>query len=595
MRFNEFKSLIFEASVFAPRYDSKSAVKISSSPKGQKLLSYIQSSIPDFDSDDILYKVSAAGPYKDGDLKIPRGALFARVGADSKGGLFAIKFSRNAKQPIILLGGVEFIQTGLVKHYETKAGEESKTKFSASVKGLVAEALLGVAMYAKLVARGGDLTAQINETDIWTIVDRVKPKGDDEVGDSVADRNSKISDNISISIKMRTDVQAVFTDPKFRPAFADQVASWIKYANSDLGQRYADALYKNNRPDNISILLAGKAGEKMDVAINVLNAQGQSTKKHEQVKLSVKLSDGLIGQQGRGDNPQEVYDNLVKLFGPLGVMLEDKKVDIMLAAKKSGLKQQFVPAMSIAYHEAWEQLLSILELPEGDAELASRVARLADSHATKNDPTMQVIETHGKGDYRLLNYKGLAQLFQEQNINITCELTYGTSSKTGGAKTPSLTFFDKNNPGPDGRLVNIRVRGRGGEGKSYANNIIEPLKLMKELAAFKRFRKAEHIKPINKDQTPSAITPPIDTDTMAAQNKVVSKPTAKVAASANVQQATSGPMPTTPVANAAAPMSNNTLSRDPEEEKVETEDIEDKDLVRLRHLSGIVGHMRNHT
>jgi hypothetical protein len=522
MRILDIISILTEASVFAPRYDGTQAVRISSSPKGQKLLSYIQSSIPDFDADDILYKVSAAGPYQDGDLKIPRGALFARVGADSKGGLFAIKFSRKEKKPIILLGGIDLIQTGLTKHYETKAGEEAKAKFSASVKGLVAEALLGVAMYAKLVARGGDLTAKIDENDIWSIVDRVKPKGDDEVGDSVTDRNSKISDNISISIKMRTDVQAVFTNPQFRPAFADQVASWIKYANSDLGQRYADALYKNNRPDNISILLAGKAGEKMDVAINVLNAQGQSTKRHEQVKLSVKLSDGLIGQQGRGDNPQEVYDNLVKLFGPLGVMLEDKKEDIMAAAEKSGLKQQFVPAMSIAYQEAWEQLLSILELPEGDAELASRVARLADFHATKNDPTMQVIETHGKGDYRLLNYKGLAQLFKEQNINITCELTYGTSTKTGGAKTPSLMFFDANNPGPDGRLVNIRVRGRGGEGKNYANNIIEPLKLMKELAAFKRFRKPEHVKPLNKDQTQLAVAPPVD-NTISPATKVASK------------------------------------------------------------------------
>lgn len=506
MRFFEF-NILGEASVFAPRYADKDAVKISSSPKGQSLLSYIQSSITDFDADDILYKISASGPYKD-NFEPPEDVLFARVGSASKGGLFTITFSRKDKKPIMLLGGKEFIQTGLVKHYETKAGEESKIKFSASVKGLVAEALLGVAMYAKLVARGGDLTAQINETDIWNIVDRVKPKGDDEVGDSVTDRNNLVSDNISISIKMRTDVQAVFTNQQFRPAFADEIASWIKYANSDLGQRYADALYKNNRPDNISILLSGKAGEKMDVAINVLNAQGQSTKRHEQVKLSVKLSDGLIGQQGRGDNPQEVYDNLVKLFGPLGVMLEYKKADIMAAAEKSGLKQQFVPAMGIAYQEAWEQLLSILELPEGDAELAARVARLADYHATKNDPAMQVIATHGKGDYRLLNYKGLAELFKEKNIDITCQLTFGTSSKTGGAKTPSLTFFDKNDPGPNGRLVNIRVRGRGGEGKEYANNIIEPLKLMKELAAFKRFRRPESVKGNKTDQPQTTEVPP---------------------------------------------------------------------------------------
>lgn len=507
MRFFEFK-IFSEASVFASRYDGSQAVKISSAAKGQKLLAYLQKDIPDFDVEDILYKVSAAGPYEEDEFKPPRGALFARVGSASKGGLFSIKFSRKEKNPIILLGGKDLIQGGLTKHYEPQPGDEAKVKFSPSVKGLVAEALLGVAMYAKLVARGGDLTADIEEKDIWNIVDRVKPKGDDEVGDSVTDRNNQVSDNISISVKMRTDVQAVFTNPEFRPAFADEIASWVKYANSDLGQRYADALYKNNRPDNISILLSGKAGDKMDVAINVLNAQGQSTKKHEQVKLSVKLSDGLIGQQGRGDNPQEVYDNLVKLFAPLGVSLESKKADILAAAEDSGIKQQFVPAMSIAYQEAYDQLMGILATAEGDAELASRVARLADYHATKNDPAMQVIATHGKGDYRLLNYKGLAEVFKEQSINITCQLSFGTSSKTGGAKTPSLTFFDANNPGPNGRLVNIRVRGRGGEGREYANNIIEPLKLMKELAAFKRFRRPESMKANKADQSQTTEVPP---------------------------------------------------------------------------------------
>jgi hypothetical protein len=525
--------IITEASVFAPRYDGTQAVKISSADKGQKLLAYIQKSIPDFDPEDPLYKVSAAGPYKEDELTPPKNVLFARVGGASKGGLFAIKFSRKEKKPIVLFGGVDLIQGGLTKHYETKPGEEAQTKFSPSVKGLVAEALLGVAMYAKLVARGGDLTAKIDEKDIWAIVSRVKPKGDDEVGDSVTDLNSQIADHISISIKMRTDVQAVFTNPKFRPAFAEQIASWVKYANSDLAQRYADALYKNKRPDNISILLAGKAGEKMDVAINVLNDQGQATKKHEQVKLSVKLSDGLIGQQGRGDNPEEVYDNLVKLFAPLGVNLEYKKEEILAAAKKSGIKQQFVPAMTVAYQEAWEQLLSILELPEGDAELASRVARLADHHATKNDPTMQVIETYGKGDYRLLNYKGLAELFKQKNINITCRLTFGTSSKTGGAKTPDLMFFDRNNPTPSGRLVDIRVRGRGGEGREYANNIIEPLKLMKELAAFRRFRKAEHVKSPNISNQQTGQAPDQPTNQQVGQPVAQNKAT--TSRSVNVQ------------------------------------------------------------
>jgi len=142
-------------------------------------------------------------------------------------------------------------------------------------------------------------------------------------------------------------------------------------------------------------------------------------------------------------------------------------------------------------------------MPEGDAAVAEKLAQFADSHATANDPTMHVIEKYGKGDYRLLNYKGLAQVFQEQNINITCSLDFGTSSKTGGAKTPTLTFYDSNNPGPSGRLMKMWVRGRGGEGKEYANTVIEPGRLMKDLAAFRRHRKPEHVR-VPAPATPAA-------------------------------------------------------------------------------------------
>ena len=492
--------ILSEASVLHDKYGPGSLFKVSSATKGQALAKYIKEYVDDFETSDILEKVSVEPLTSSQLISKSRvsGLVFAGV---QKPPLFKVTFKREGKKPITIIAKKDLIEGGMTKHYASKEGEP--TKFSASVKGLVAEALLGVAMYAKLTARGGDLTAHIVPEDIWAVVDRVKPTGDDEIGDSVKDRKSKVSDHIALIIKMRTDVQHVFTDPQFRPSFHEEVASWIKYANSSLAQRYADVLYKNQRPDNITILLAGKAGEKLDVAINVLDSKGRPTSQLQQVKLSVKLSDGLMGQAPRGDNPEEVYDNLSNLFAPLGVSLEHKKNEIIASAQKHGIKQQFVPAAAIGYTEAYQQLMSVLQMPEGDAAVAEKLAQFADSHATANDPTMHVIEKYGKGDYRLLNYKGLAQVFQEQNINITCSLDFGTSSKTGGAKTPTLTFYDSNNPGPSGRLMKMWVRGRGGEGKEYANTVIEPGRLMKDLAAFRRHRKPEHVR-VPAPATPAA-------------------------------------------------------------------------------------------
>ena len=171
------------------------------------------------------------------------------------------------------------------------------------------------------------------------------------------------------------------------------------------------------------------------------------------------------------------------------------------------------------------------------------------------------------------------------NINITCQLTYGTSSKTGGAKTPDLMFFDKNNPTPSGRLVDIRVRGRGGEGKEYANNIIEPLKLMKELAAFKRFRKPEHVKPINKDQTQSAVVAPVDNDTVIPKKSKAPATTASAAANP-VQAAYVKPQVST---LNGAEWQDQTPAANPYD--VHRADMEeessDKDIGRLRKLAGI--------
>ena len=486
--------IIKEASILGSKYGAGHAVMLSSGSKGQKTLALIRASIPDFQSGEPFEKVAGVGPYPAGtDFNIPPDTTVINTSQpNAKNVIYAAQFKRRANGAIFtLIGTSDSIEGSLTHYQETKQGNDGvvQPKFPPRTKGLVAEALLGVAMYAKLIARGGDITAPITPDMIWSIVERVKPVGEDRLEDQVYDINNKIADRIHLSITIHGDVQQVLTNPEFRPIFADHVNSWVNYANSDLAQKYADALYKNNRPDSISIVLAGAGGAKLDVAINVLNADGTPSRRMEQVKLSVKLSDGLIGQKGRGDNPKEVYDNLVDLFTPLGVDLSKIKNDIMEKAEESGKATQFVPAMSLAYEEAYIQLSKLAKNAKGDASLAGRLAKLADHHATGGDPDIHVIEASSGGDYRLIGYKGLAKVFEKQNINIVCRLKYGTSTKTGGAPTPDLLFYDANDPSPAGRLVDIRVRGRGGEGKEYANHIIEPLPLMKELAAFRRFRK----------------------------------------------------------------------------------------------------------
>jgi hypothetical protein len=511
MRFNDF--LLNEASIFDPKYPPGTQVKFSSKGSKNALLQRVLDKIPKFDAKEVLEKVVATQIETASDVKgkkpliVSDFALKAVKNGSAKS-VYSMVFKRPNGEYFTIVDSASNIGGAFTKVY----GEGEK--LATRAKGLVAEALLGVAMYAKLVARSGDMTQKITSEDIWAIVDRIKPSGDDKVEDTVQDRGNQVSDIINLSITLATDVQGLLTDKKHRHHFLNEVDNWVNYANSDLAQKYADVLYKNDRPDNITIMLAGKDGGKLDVGINVLDKNGRATEKFKQVKLSVKLSDGLIGQQGRGENPQEVYNNLVTLFHPLGVDLSKAQPAIIAAATKSGVKKQFIDGLNIAYTEAFTQLKALTGSLEGDVALAVRIARLADIHATDNDPAIQVIETGSAGNYRLLNYKGLHQTLAKENINIDVELRWGNSSKIPGAKIPELRFVDVNNSTPAGRLVSIRVRGRGGVGREYANHIIEPLKLLKNLAAFQRFRKPNN--PQQPAQPAPAATPAVSSTASTA-------------------------------------------------------------------------------
>lgn len=481
MRYREF---LVEASITNPKYLPGSPVRVSTS--GTSLLNKITEILPDFKADEIFEKVSVQHFPANSKINIPTNIpVWAPESPTGtfKNNLVLVIFKRQSNdQQFGIINTASSIEDSLV-HVKSDLN-----KVHIRAKGLVAEALLGVAMYAKLIARGGDLTAQVSADDVWNIVDRIKPQGNDTLTDEVHDKNHLVSDNIHLVINLATDVQYLLVDPANRELFTNEVTNWVSYVNSSLAQLYADRLYTNNRPDNITILLAGKEGGKIDVAINVLDDKGQSTNRLEQVKLSVKLSNSLIGQVARGKDAGEIYANLEELFKPLGVDLSKIKTDIEQAALTSGQQEQFIDGIVLGYQEATAQLLDASTSKSEDATLANRVANLADKHATGNE-NIQVIEAGGDGNYRILNYKGLKKIFKEYDIDISVSYIPGSSSKIPNKEIPTIRIFNTNDPTSTGLLVEIRYRIRGRPNQPYANHIIEPGPLLKELAAFRRFRK----------------------------------------------------------------------------------------------------------
>lgn len=397
-----------------------------------------------------------------------------------------------------------------------KSADIKGREFQVRTKGLVNEALLGIAMYAKLTARGGPKTGTISAQEVWDVVDQIQNQSPQTIQLNVNDVNNQVSDNIYLKMAVAVDVLNVLLNQNYRAVFKGYLNSILNYVNSDLAQLYSDKLYKNNRPDNITIEMVGGAGGKIDVKINVLDPSGKATSKKQQLALSVKMSNALIGQKARGTNVQEVFDNLQNLFEPLGVNLQGTSSDIINAAAQSGIKNQFSQGVNIAYGEAYTQLKAILSNTNGDAILTANLAKFLKQHSTGDDDGVHVIEL-GEVNYRLLSYGNLKDFYKHFNINIDVIYNQGTTQKYPGQIFPSLTFFDKNSNFSDSDkkdskekniktskekgidessnvrekipsssiLVTIRYRARG----DYANHIVEPGDLIKEIAAYRRFRK----------------------------------------------------------------------------------------------------------
>lgn len=399
----------------------------------------------------------------------------------AQGGNVNQLLSRVRATKVKFTDGSEYKIADIFKSTEIKGRQLETRSF-----GTAAEGLLGAAMFAKLTARQGDLIAEITAADVWAVINSTQ--NNPTFSKTVNDINNQVADQITLETDLSIDVKNLFFEPSLRPRFDPYVEGFVRYANSSLAEVYANMLFKNNRFDNVTILLQGKKGSKIDVKINVLNDQGQATRKLEQVKYSVKLSKSLIGQMARGRNSQEVYRNLENLFKPLGVNFsKEKKEEILSNAEMAGIEMQYADAMETAYEEAAQQLKSLARTTnsvQGNAKFVADLANFVNLHATENDPTIQTIEVDSDQNYRILSYNQLFREIKNKKIDVDVDSSIGYSDKYK-APLPSITFFDRargNNN--QGKLLEIRFRFRG----AYANHAIIPHPLLKDLATYRRYK-----------------------------------------------------------------------------------------------------------
>jgi hypothetical protein len=229
-------------------------------------------------------------------------------------------------------------------------------------------------------------------------------------------------------------------------------------------------------------------GGKIDVLINVLDQAGQATRKLEQVKYSVKLSKGILGQVARGKTSEEVYQNLEKLFQPLGVDLSSVKQNVVDQSNASGVQTQYAGGMQVGYEEAYNQLNSLLSNKingvEQNSKFISDLCNFINIHSSKNDPSIQTIQVDETGKFVILNYNQLYKEIKRRNIEIEVALT-DSFNKERNISLPIITFYDQSQGNNQkGKLVEIRFRFRG----NYANHAVIPGKLLKDLATYKRFK-----------------------------------------------------------------------------------------------------------
>jgi hypothetical protein len=428
MRANEF---ITEASIFSRgTYSYGHKVKISTSKSGLKLLDAIQNEIDDF-------KPAEELEWVEPNDNVSTMIMFGREGNSSR------YFKRKNGDIFGITGSDNTI-------------EKSMVHANAYNRGDIAEGLLGAAITAKLILRGGNKIGNITVENVRGILGSTIKNGSQELSLRVSDKNSQIADNIIFTLKLPTGSMEVISKPKNWSKFEDLFNSAVHYANSSDAERYSNYFYTNGKIDEVRIVSDGvsdQKGRKTDVQAVVSTTDpitGQvKSRQLKNVDISLKADSIKYGQHSAGGltKSKEVWlDSAKRLFEPLGIIIE----------MPAGIKREDENSLRDFWIKIYEQASKKLnkELANASANkettFIEKIADLINHHGSAGNQYMKLVSFE-KGQSSIHSFSQLKRKLVEQKIDLTTKMTLGPRSGL-----PYILIYNKKDPSRHGILTKIR-------------------------------------------------------------------------------------------------------------------------------------------
>lgn len=457
---NILDSVLNEVTISKAKYGPGTQYSLSGSVPGQKLQQLMQDY--DFDSTPPLTMQDVNSLSNDEIIQLP--TIPVGAGAD------AYLFTNNAGQQILITGSASTI--GPMFNSYTGAGSDKGAKIAN--RGETAEGILGAAMFAKFTKReNNEEIGSVTPQDIANVLNNLQQTGEDQYEVQVQDYESRIADQVTFVLRLKTGPYADLMDPAKRTMLANEFASAAGYVNSADAERYSRYFYINGKADQIVIMADGVTGEKEqkpDVWVYVTDENGQPRK----LRLNTSLKVGGVSQFGQvSGGDAETQLTLWQYF--------DVDVSPKLKNFDTKVKKSVRDTYKEIYEYAARQLDSELKNadPDQEAGVINNISQGITHFATLGDRNVELVD-FDRGGFKILRFNNLVRKLQTVNL----EASY-IDSKTW----PEVAIHERGNP--KNRLLTIRLKIENLPTKKdpnalYIRNYIEKGPLLEKLTQYRR-------------------------------------------------------------------------------------------------------------
>ena len=441
---------ITEASVFkkvgnqyVPGYRMSISTKA-----GGKAVTAIQNVVADFDQSEVL---SVAATDATPTYEVPL----------SKKVVATYNLARPNGEIIQLQGTTSEIESSLNAVGPAIDPNDTSGKVKMPNKGDTAEALLGGAMFAKLLNRDSGQIGEVSTDDVWKIFDNLKP----ESGDDYLVRSKDLggaTDKVWFRLKVKNTVKTALKDSTMRKKLTAWLQSPVNYVNSPAGTDYAEEFYKNGTPDELGVIsdgLSAQGDKKTDVYTAVKDPKSGTIQK-ELLPTSLKAGAEQFAQHSGGK-----WAAMKEMFNKLGVTFAASEKDD-IAKDYEGLQgeNKQIEAAAKVYEKAASMINGQFKSEADEAKFVKTVAHALRYWATNDDDNVQVVSFGSKGSYDVLQFKvaNLIPIMKKLQLRAETILT---------GDNPKLLIKDMKTGGVLFQLRTYLQTKK--DGSKYQRNIIE--------------------------------------------------------------------------------------------------------------------------